>query len=311
MMAGYQHMTLKQAVLLAAPHTWAAALCPALFGVVYCAYRGWTLSIAQSILLVAACVFLQSSVNTLNDYIDYIKGTDNKEDHVEVNDAVLVYGGFDPKSALILGIGYLLAGAICGITASIGCGIWPILIGLFGAAMVVFYSGGPIPVSYLPVGELISGFTMGGLIPLGITAVALKRPYFPVLIWALPMIVGIALIMMSNNGCDIEKDIASGRMTMPAKLGRPGTLKLYRMMVAVWIVLLIGLPVLSAGVSGMIALVLVIATSAGAYKTLFGLKLEPAERIRQMKTIVKANLLGNGSYVIAFAAVTLMGVIHG
>ncbi len=311
MMAKYQRMRLKHAVFLAAPHTWSAALCPSLFGIAYCAYRGWYLSIVQGILLIAACVFLQSSVNTLNDYIDFINGTDNKEDHVEANDAVLIYGGIDPKSALILGVGYLLAGAACGLAASIGSGIWPILIGLIGAAMVVCYSYGPLPVSYLPFGELVSGFTMGGLIPLGITAVALKRPYIPVLIWALPLIIGIALIMMSNNGCDIEKDIASGRMTMPVKLGRPGTLKLYRAMTVIWIVLLIGLPVIAAGILGLIACVFVCCTSASEFKTLFGLKLEPAERIRQMKTITKLNLFGNGAYAAAYAVITLMGVIHG
>ncbi len=310
-MAKQQKMTLKQAILLAAPHTWAAALCPALFGIVYCIYRGWYLSIVQSILLIAACIFLQSSVNTLNDYIDYINGTDNKEDHVEVNDAVLVYGGFNPKSALYLGIGYLFVGALCGIAASIGSGIWPILIGVFGAAMVIFYSGGPLPISSLPVGELISGFTMGGLIPLGITAVALNRPYFAILFWALPMIVGIALIMMSNNGCDIEKDIASGRMTMPVKIGRTGTLKIYRVMIAIWLILLIGLPVLSAGTPGLIAIVLVLFLSGKGFETLFRLKLLPEGRIEQMKSITKVNLLGNGSYVITFIAVTLLGVIHG
>ena len=67
-------------------------------------------------MLIVACVLLQSAVNTLNDYFDFIKGTDSASDHVEVNDAVLIYGNIAPRSALILGIGYLAAGAVLGLS---------------------------------------------------------------------------------------------------------------------------------------------------------------------------------------------------
>ena len=221
-------MTLKSALNLAAPHTWVASVFPALFGDFYCWQQGLELPWYKGIILLTACVFLQSAVNTLNDYFDFIKGTDSEEDYVEASDAVLVYGNISPRSALILGIVYLAAGAGLGLGACAGSGVVPVVIGFIGGAVILIYSGGPFPVSYLPIGELVSGIVMGGLIPLGIAGCADGKLHWQILFYALPLIIGIALIMMSNNGSDIEKDIKAGRHTLPTRLGRRRTLKFYR-----------------------------------------------------------------------------------
>ena len=55
---------------------------------------------------------MQSAVNTLNDYFDFIKGTDCADDYVEVSDAVLVYEHINPKHALLLGLAYLGASGL-------------------------------------------------------------------------------------------------------------------------------------------------------------------------------------------------------
>lgn len=91
----------------------------------------------------------------------------------------------------------------------------PVVIGLIGGVVILLYSGGPIPVSYLPIGEIVSGVVMGGLIPLGIAGCADGKIHWQILFYSLPMILGIALIMMSNNGSDIEKDRKAGRRTSP------------------------------------------------------------------------------------------------
>ena len=168
----YQKFTAKHALQLAAPHTWAASVCPALFGIFFCGLRGFPLGTGKAVMVLLACILLQSAVNTLNDYVDFIKGTDSREDHVEVSDSVLVYAGIYPECARNLGIAFLLAGLLCGLIASLGAGLLPILIGSVGGAVVLLYSGGPVPVSGLPLGELVSGAVMGGLIPLGAAACA-------------------------------------------------------------------------------------------------------------------------------------------
>ncbi|MEI3266101.1 MAG: hypothetical protein V8R85_02745 [Frisingicoccus sp.] len=84
----YRSLTPRLALSLAAPHTWVASAFPALFADFYCWQQGLGLTWLKGVMLLAACVFLQSAVNTLNDYFDFIKGVDSANDHVEVNDAV-------------------------------------------------------------------------------------------------------------------------------------------------------------------------------------------------------------------------------
>ena len=331
-MKTYHRLTPKLALQLAAPHTWAASVCPSVFAVLYCAAAGLHLNPVQIVCLPAACVLLQSAVNTLNDYADYRKGTDSEEDNVEVSDAVLVYSGIDPKHALFLGIGYLLAGVILGILASVYAGFTPILIGVVGALTVLLYSGGPMPVSYLPVGEIVSGLVMGGLIPLGTAACADNRLHPEILLWALPFIIGIGLIMMSNNGCDIEKDIAitgiglimmsnngcdiekditAGRHTLPVYLGRKRTQHLYHDLLLVWVFLLSMLPAALLGWAGLVSPALILTVGRKPFVWLLGSSLRPEKRIRQMKMIAAANLFGNGAYIAALAVGLIIRQIAG
>ena len=306
----YRPLTARYALQLAAPHTWAASVCPSLFGISMCLIRGYPLTPLKALMVTAACVFLQSAVNTLNDYVDYVKGTDSASDHVEVSDAVLVYGHVDPKSARNLGLLYLSAGLLCGLIASAGAGSLPILIGAVGGLTVLLYSGGPLPVSSLPIGEVVSGTVMGGLIPLGAAACADERLHPEVFLYSLPCIIGIALIMMSNNGCDIEKDRRAGRNTLPSILGRERTLKVYRFLTGVWILLLLAVPLALAGARGCLVIVLLLLSARKPFGNIFRLKLAPEQRVLQMKSITAANAAGNGSLAAALFIAALMEKLH-
>ena len=306
----YQPLTAKQALQLAAPHTWAASVCPSLFGICYSRLMGFPLGPFRAAAVLAACVFLQSAVNTLNDYVDFVKGTDSASDNVEVSDAVLVYGGIDPKSARNLGFLYLFAGLLSGLAASAGAGPVPLLIGAVGGATVLLYSGGPLPVSSLPLGEVVSGFVMGGLIPLGTAACADGKLHPEILFYSLPLIIGIGLIMMSNNGCDIEKDIRAGRKTLPMILGRERTLKLYRFLTVAWILMLLVLPVLLTGRRGFLCGVLLLLFAGKKFRNILALQLRPEQRVLQMKGIVAANIFGNGALIVTLMAAVFMEALH-
>ena len=298
----YERMTAAAAIRLAAVHTWPAAVCPALFGIFWCLQRGISLSPAQAILLAAACVLSQSSVNTLNDYVDFVSGADSEKDNVEVNDAVLIYYRVNPKHALALGIIYLISAALCGVAASWHSGPAPFIIGILGGLTVLGYSVSPVPAASLPVGEALSGFVMGALIPMGTAAVADGNFHPEILPECLPLILGIALIMLSNNGSDIEKDIAAQRATLPVLLGREKALILYRVMLAVWIALLCIQPLTRLGKIGFLSIVLTLILGRRPFGFLIRARLLPGDRIRQMKSVTAANLIGNGLLGLAYAA---------
>ena len=249
---------------------------------------------------------MQSSVNTFNDYVDYIKGNDSEKDYVEESDAVLIYNSINPKQVLILGIIYLTLGAILGMIACIQSGFLPLGIGCIGGIVILLYSGGPFPISYLPIGEIISGFVMGVLIPLGVAAVSDGKFHNEILLYALPLMIGIALIMMTNNGCDIEKDLQAKRYTLPVLLGRKNTKNLYHTLIVIWLLLISSLSIYLLGMIGYITPVLILLLGYRHFKFLMQSELLAYKRIEQMKNIVKANIIVNIAYFIAILIKIIM-----
>lgn len=237
----FSPLTPKLAWQLAAPHTWVAAYVGVLLSGVYtiATYSGHVNLVLLGLLLLI-CVFMQSSVNVFNDYFDYTKGTDSLENSSEdAFDAVLVYNNLNPKSVLALAIGYLVCAGIIGVYIVYSCGWIPLLIGLIGAIVVVIYSGGKTPISYLPIGEFISGIVMGSLIPLACTYVLSGVLDFFVLVLSIPLAVGIGMILATNNTCDIKKDIDAKRKTLAVVLGRTEATNVYRLVIMLWIILTI------------------------------------------------------------------------
>ena len=102
---------------------------------------------------------------------------------------------------------------------------------LFG----IVYSFGPVPISHGPYGEVISGFFYGFVIPAilfyinmppgGLLVYALSggilttqvsiRPVIGLLLLSVVPFCLTANIMLANNICDVEKDVAVGRYTLP------------------------------------------------------------------------------------------------
>lgn len=296
------------ALQIAAPHTWPAAILPALIAIACAAANGYTVSAVMALVLLAICILMQAAVNTFNDYYDYVKGSDSAEDNVDPTDAVLVYNNVNPRSALMLAVGFLVVAFALGAYVIWQAGWIPLVIGIVGAIVVVLYSAGKTPISYLPIGELMSGFVMGGLIPLACYQ-ALTKCFDPLmLVWALPTIIGVGLIMLTNNTCDVEKDIESGRKTLPVLLGRSRARALYHALVWIWIALII-VNVLIWFSGGWPVLVFMLAASIPLLKALLSNPLAPPARIGAMAQICSVNIALGAFYaaaVFAGGAMTLV-----
>lgn len=307
-MADYEKLTGQMALQLAAPHTWVASIGPALFAILFCRMEGYFLQVWQEIFLLVSCIFLQSSVNTFNDYIDFIKGTDGIEDCLEEKDAVLLHHHLSPRQVISLGICYLFFGVILGVLASLPAGYLPLGIGCIGLFAILCYSGGPFPISYLPLGEIVSGFVMGALIPLGIVACSDGGLQFQVILYALPFVIGIAFIMLTNNSCDIEKDKLAKRCTLAVLLGRKRSKKIYQGLLVLWGISIVFLSARSLEFFSCISIFfLVLARHKIGY--LWKSSLLAQDRIEQMKNIVLANIIINGGYLLAMASYILVELI--
>lgn len=296
------------ALQIAAPHTWPAAILPALIAMACAAANGYTVSAVMALVLLAICILMQAAVNTFNDYYDYVKGSDSAEDNVDPTDAVLVYNNVNPRSALMLAVGFLVAAFALGAYVIWQAGWIPLAIGIVGAIVVVLYSAGKTPISYLPIGELMSGFVMGGLIPLACYQ-ALTKCFNPImLVWALPTIIGVGLIMLTNNTCDVEKDIESGRKTLPVLLGRSRARTLYHALVWIWIALII-VNVLIWFSGGWPVLVFMLAASTPLLKALLSNPLAPPARIGAMAQICSVNIALGAFYAAAVFAGGAMALV--
>ena len=297
----YQQFTVKMAVQLAAPHTWPAAILPALIATSAAAATGHAISPIMACVLLAICILMQASVNTFNDYYDFVKGTDSADDDVEVSDATLVYNNVNPACALRLGIGFLVAAFLLGAYVIWQAGWIPLAIGVVGAVFVVVYSAGKTPVSYLPIGEAVSGGVMGGLIPLACYQALTGDLNWLMLLWAVPEIIGVGLIMMTNNTCDIEKDIPVGRQTLPAKLGREKARNAYHALVVAWlaaIVVLVG----AFFTGGLIVVPFMLLAAIPLLKPLFANPLNSHSRIGAMAQICSLNIALGAFYAAAILA---------
>ncbi len=288
----------RLALQLAAPHTWPAAIMPVLVTTACALANTGSLDVGMAWLLLLICILMQASVNTFNDYFDFIKGTDTAEDNVEASDSVLVYNDVNPRSALGLAIGFLVVAFLLGLYVVWKTGPVPLVIALIGAVIVVMYSGGKTPLSYLPVGEAVSGIVMGGLIPLACYQVLSGTFTFMALLWATPTIIGVGLIMMTNNACDIEKDIEASRRTLPVLLGREKARTLYHALMVVWILAILAI----VGIWFPRGIVVLPFLALGCYPLMMGLWKNPLAaptRIGAMGQICSVNVALGAFYAAA------------
>jgi len=141
------------------------------------------------------------------------------------------------------------------LAVSTGLGLWLalltdwVVLGVGGLCFIcgVFYTFGPVPISRIPLGEVLSGVFYGLLIPflllyinlpagtllsLGIAdgLATLQLALLPLLTLGLlcwtPMVC-TANIMLANNICDLEKDIKVNRHTLPYYIGKDRGVALY------------------------------------------------------------------------------------
>ncbi len=173
---------------------------------------------AVLLLTLACAVLIQVATNLLNDVSDFERGNDRPDRVGPLR--VTAAGWAAPAEVRRAAWTALGAAALLG-AALVWIGGWVILaIGLFSLAAAWAYSGGRRPVSYRASGELFV------LVFFGVVAVT-GTHYLQADAWsavALPagLAVGAmaAAVLLLNNYRDIAGDVAVGRRTLAATLGR-------------------------------------------------------------------------------------------
>jgi len=186
-------------------------------------HAGASFSAIRYLAAVVAAMLLQAAANMVNDYYDFVKGTD--VDNWESPDAfgpglVIQQGFLSAEQIRVGGLVTFALGSALGLTLVYACG-WPVLLlGLVGVFGSYFYTAAPLSLAYHGLGDFMVFALMGPGYVLG--GYYVQSFHFS---WA-AVIIGTSMgllcssLLQANNLRDIENDRKHGKWTMAAIIGR-------------------------------------------------------------------------------------------
>lgn len=199
------------------PHTLTASFVPVFTGSALALYES-SLSRTLFIAMLLACLLIQAATNMFNEYYDYVRGLDN-EKSVGIG-GTIVRDGVSPKFIRNLAFLFYFISVILGIYICYSSSWWIAVIGLVSMAVGYFYTAGPFPIAYSPLGELFSGFFMGPVIIMITYYIQTGSLSWSAFYVSISVGIFIGAINMSNNIRDLDGDKEGGRKTLPILLGR-------------------------------------------------------------------------------------------
>lgn len=206
-----------------------ASIFPFLLGLAYSLYHYQSVNLSALAIYFVAMFMFNCFVDIWDNYNDYHKAVDTDDYQKNTN----IIGRENLSMGLIKSLlaFFFFGSLILGIIVALMTGWAVFWLGLLCYAVGVFYAGGPKPLSSLPLGELLSGLTMGYVIFLICLYINSSQNF----VWsfanlattfliALPNTLLIANLMLANNTCDLEEDEANHRYTIVYYIGKKAAL---------------------------------------------------------------------------------------
>ena len=193
-----------------------AAIVPALVGSLLAADE--TFSWWKALLAIAGSVFFLAGTNFVNDFYDDRKGADGP-DALGMPGSIQ-RGILSPKAVLLAGFACFAAGGAIGIVLCFASG-WELLaIGVASALAGFLYTGWPLHLAYVGLGEIVVFFFMGPIIVMGASFVQVEAFTWEAFVASLPIAFLVAAILHANNLRDIEHDRKANKRTVATVIGR-------------------------------------------------------------------------------------------
>lgn len=214
--------------LAARPKTLTGAAVPVMIGIAAAiAQYGDTVRAGAAVLCMLFALVMQIDANFINDYFDFMKGTDDEK---RLGPKRACAQGWITAAAMRLGLLYttLLACAI-GLPL-IYYGGWEMI--LIGVACVVFCFLYTISFSYIGLGDVLV-LVFFGLLPVCMTYWLVSPPTplmsIPWQVITLSAACGLVIdtLLVVNNYRDIDNDRRAGKRTLIVRIGEYGGLMLY------------------------------------------------------------------------------------
>lgn len=237
-----------------------ASILPFLIGTAIAYYTLGSLSVGRFFLMLVSLLCIDMATTGLNHYYDYKRAILKTGYHYEKHNPISS-GELSPKRALLILIVLIAIGILSGLLLAWYTNPVVLFLGILSFAVGISYSVGPLPLSRTILGELFSGFFMGGLIPIigyyiqapkgAIEAISYQRGMLslsinlellmPLFFISITLMLLIGNIMLANNICDMEEDFQNKRFTLPLSIGKIKSLYLFKINIVIsYLSLLLG-----------------------------------------------------------------------
>ena len=236
------------------PKFFPASVLPVLAGSAWGYMVAGQFNLPVFLLALLATVCVHAGANVLNDVGDDSGGTDRQnEDRIYpyTGGSRFIQTGIMSASGMArLGISLLGVAAIAGLLLLYSKGVTVLWFGLAGVLLAVLYSVGPVRLASIGLGELSVGVAFG-LPVVGAAWLQSGVINLDAVLFALPISVWITAILLINEVPDIDADGATGKRTLPVRIGLAGTSMLYLVLhltavgATVWLTARGGLPLLA------------------------------------------------------------------
>ena len=213
----------------ARPRTLSMAVVPVCVGAAYAWSAGSSGRWFVFGVTLMSAVLIQIATNLFNDASDGERGADGAErlGPLRVTGAGLLSAATVRRAAVLC----LALAFLGGVVLVIYGGVYILVLGLLSMAAAYAYSGGPRPLSHGSLGELyvIAFFGLAATVG-SFYLQAAAAPDRTVVVIGIALGCHAAAALLVNNVRDMTADIAVGRRTLAARLGRAGSSWLYALL---------------------------------------------------------------------------------
>ena len=238
-------VNMKDIIELVELRTKIASVIPFIVGLLYSIWTFGNFNAVNMALFFIGMLSFDMATTVMNNLMDYVKA---KNETYRQEENIIGTSSLTVKQAEMIFGSLVGVATIIGIILVLRTNIILLFVGALCFIIGIFYTFGSIPISRMPLGEVLSGVTMGfGIFWIviflnspeasfawmgleeGMLVVRLAIvDHFKVALLSLPLVCTIANIMLSNNLCDLETDITNDRYTLVYYIGKPTALKLYQ-----------------------------------------------------------------------------------
>jgi 1,4-dihydroxy-2-naphthoate polyprenyltransferase len=181
------------------------------------------------LLALVGALLLQIGSNFINEYVDFTRGTDAQK--VAGMGMVLTHGQLTQQQVLLGAVVSVVAGALIGLLLVALSSQTLLWVGIFGVLVVIIYTAGPLPLSYLGLGEVAVFIAMGPLMTFGTFLACTGLESQLALFTGVPLGFTVAAILHANNMRDLESDRKAGKKTLAVRFGMAGARTEFRLLI--------------------------------------------------------------------------------